>query len=156
MLQAAAYIRQHAHDVPIKIVRKQQGRPDGWDCADAILQDGWAAEQCLAFMREQAENLPDALPRVERTVGAPAPEIIPAASSGTQPTSMTQSENEHYRSLGYNNTDHYFYPYATRQIIRISAPALGKKNYLYSLFIIGSGRLAATGAYIGIWRKTQS
>jgi len=141
MLRVAAYIRIHAPDMPIKIVRKQADRQDGWDCADAILAESWDAQRCLAFMREQSEELPEDLPDVERTVGSEA-ETIPAPTlelAGTDPApglpieAAAPGDNGHYRSLGYFGTDHYFYPHTTRQIIRISAPALGKKNYLYSL-----------------------
>lgn len=126
MLRIASIIRSLGCKAPARIVRKQSDRPDGWDCADAVLQLGWNAHQCLAFIRDQSDDLPAKLP----AVNLPAPERQRQPAREPVPD---DPDTRPYRVLGYDADNTYFYPARTCMVTRIASSNLGKKSHLYTI-----------------------
>ena len=63
MLKIAAIL---GNPKKIKIITPDQTKPDGWDIADAILNDKWAYQEVVDFIKTNLTNLPEKMPVKEQ------------------------------------------------------------------------------------------
>jgi putative DNA primase/helicase len=134
MLQVAGVVAAVRAGIPSKIIRRQPTRPDGWDCADAILEETWDADRLFAFIKSESEALPADLPqpRSPRASGAHGSKPLPEPGQDTRTTPEPFSDVP-FRVLGQDADFIYFYPSRTNQVKKIRDSDLIKKAFLYTL-----------------------
>jgi predicted P-loop ATPase len=74
-------------DVQLVDIGAPGDRKDGWDCADAIEEEGWGAEQVLAFMARTQPPLGEEAP-------AAPPAGVPAAERQSTPPSAARAAGQ--------------------------------------------------------------
>ncbi len=101
MLGIGALLRD-THDCTVKLlpIPEPLAVPDGWDCADAIVTDGWDADRVLRFFATVI-TLPSKVKNREGLVGTTAPNGDDAAQGADENGDQTISGKHVPRWLGY-------------------------------------------------------
>lgn len=89
-------------------------KPDGWDCYDAIIDDGWDIHQVLKYLKDN--SIPVEQKKNKRRTDDRQPDDIQQIS--TKPVDIT---GQPFRCLGYYGDFHYYLPATTKQVKAIKA-----------------------------------
>lgn len=92
----------------VKLLYPVEGKPDGWDVADAIIKDHWDFKTIFEFIKA---NLVDPPEIAEEP--APDPAEAPAEYEDIPPP---EPDTWPFRVLGYNNNYYFYLPSGTRQV----------------------------------------
>jgi putative DNA primase/helicase len=103
--------------------------PDGWDCADAIIDDGWDFRRCLEFMKSTAQPA-SAPPEPAPADGVASDDQTPIPTAEDTAAAPTDPDAAPFRCLGYNGDFYYYLPEGTRQVRAIKAEGHGSGSLM--------------------------
>lgn len=116
-VKAAAEIAEilHAIGCEVRLITPPEGKPDGWDCADAIAE-GWTNEQIAALFKSATVFTPS-----EKPAPSPAKALnTPAAPPSDWP----------FKILGQNKGTFFYMSNASGQIVELSPRGHNKHDLL--------------------------
>lgn len=112
-------LREYCPD--ILMVNPPESKPDTWDVADAINDDGWNQKQVTEFIRSCLVNPSQTLPPEPEEPQEREPEPEPCRP---EPASLDETSflrNGTIRFLGHDHRVYYYLPRRSRQIVALTA-----------------------------------